>query len=122
MKSAIKNLGIALVLTTSFAVAHADCGDQRVSLYNEVNAAMHTYPASCRGQGFHPSCDVLFHDKLPGLLNVLNSSNQGNNLRQIASEVNKNRNQIASIVSDAYIGEMDAIIRALNNYARTCAR
>ena len=122
MKTAIKNLGLALLLTLSFGVANADCGDQRVSLYNEVNAAMHTYPASCRGQGFHPSCDVLFRDKLPGLLNVLNSDNQASNLRKIANEVNKNRNQIASIVADRYIGEMDAIIGALNSYVRSCAR
>ena len=111
-------------LTLAFSsFAQADCATARHRLYDDVNSAIHTYPASCTGL-VHLKCSFLFNSRLPALLKQLETDTPQAraNLRRIAAGVNEKRAELASIIDAPYRGQMNGIINGINSYVRRCVR
>jgi hypothetical protein len=103
--------------------AHADCASVRIGLHDDVNDAIHTYPASCVGV-VHLKCSFLFKSRLPALMDQLNTDTPQTrvNLRKIVKAVSERKAELASIIEPSYQGQMNKIINGLNSYVRRCVR
>ncbi len=121
----MKKLKILAIFLSLFAgsLAQADCASFRISLHEDVNDAIHTYPASCTGT-VHLKCSFLFKSRLPALMNQLNTDTPQTriNLRQIVTAVSERRGELNSIIEPSYQGKMNKIINGLNSYVRECVR
>ena len=112
------------MLTLTFsAIANADCASVRNRLYEDVNSAIHTYPASCRGM-IHLRCAILLNNRLPALLKQLETDTpqSRSNLKRIAAGVNEKRAELVAIIDTPYMGQLNGIINGINAYVRRCVR
>ena len=112
------------MLTLTFPVfAQADCASHRTRLAGDVNSAIHTYPASCRGM-IHLKCAILLNNRLPALLHQLQADTPEAraNMLKIAKGVNERRAELVTIIDTPYLGQLNNIVNGLNLYVRKCTR
>lgn len=120
MKSVLKFVVVAIIGIMPLTSNAANCAHAKGALLRQINSAIATFPGSCRPLAIL-QCRVLFNTKLPQLRGVV-TTNQFDKLRLVVEGVNENIERIRGIVAEEYTGQMNTLIRDMNNYSRQCGQ